>query len=743
MVKGLVQGVGFRPFIYRLANSLNLKGMVDNRTNGVLIIVEGPEEKITEFQEKIVKLAPQASQIKSIEIKLRELSGFADFRIAPSINGGAQITEISPDIAVCSECLSDMVNDPSRIDYPFVNCTNCGPRFTIIESLPYDRQTTSMKYFRMCPKCESEYHNISDRRFHAQPVACNRCGPQYIYEGPDGKIENISDIIITVTDRIHRGETIAVKGQGGYHLVCNALDATAVAKLRQRKHRDAKPFAVMFRDTSALLEFCHANNTELEELTSWRRPVAILRQKKELPREVNSNLGTIGAILPYMPFHYLLFRHLKTPAIVFTSGNISEEPVIKDDDAARKILLPVAGALLSYNREIVNRADDSVIRVAAGKPRIIRRARGYVPSPVDLDFDAEGVLALGAEQKNCFCIGKGEQAIMSQHIGDLKNMPAYDFLKESINRFRNMFLFEPQIIACDLHPDYLSSVYAGELEKEYNIPVIKVQHHHAHIASCLVENRLDEKVIGISFDGTGYGTDGNIWGGEFLVADIREFVRYTHFDYIPLPGGDKVADEPWRTAFSYIYKYFGNSFNYEKIPAFRSVGRQSMEIIREMIDKNINTPLSSAAGRLFDAVSALLGLCTVSSFDSEAPMRLESAIKETTDDYFPFELTETLSFAPAIKAILEESEKNELSYISAKFHNTVARASLVVAEKIRTEMSINKVVLSGGVFQNKYLLEKTSELLSEAGFDVFTNMLVPANDGGIALGQLAVASKFK
>ncbi|MGQ9620538.1 MAG: carbamoyltransferase HypF [Bacteroidales bacterium] len=743
MVKGLVQGVGFRPFIFRLANSLNLKGMVDNRTSGVLIIVEGTEEKIAEFKQQIIKSAPPASQIKLLEVNTREFSGFKDFTIAPSINSGKQVTEISPDITVCPECLADIDNDPSRKDYPFVNCTNCGPRFTIIESLPYDRQTTSMKEFKMCPKCESEYLNINDRRFHAQPVACNNCGPHYTYEEENLKIKGTAEILSAVTCRIEKGESVALKGQGGYHLICDALNASAVAELRKRKQRDAKPFAIMFRDTEVLSEYCIADETGLNEITSWRRPVVILRQKKIMPDEINSGLGTIGAILPYMPFHYLLFRHLKTPAIVFTSGNISEEPVIKDDDAAKEILLPVTGALISYNREIVNRADDSVVRIAAGKIRIIRRSRGYVPSPVDLNFNANGILALGAEQKNTFCIGKDKQAIMSQHIGDLKNMPAYDFFKESIERFRRMFMFNPEIVACDLHPDYLSSVYAETLHRELSVPLVRVQHHHAHIASCMAENHLDEKVTGISYDGTGYGTDGNIWGGEFLIADLAGFERYSHFDYIPLPGGDRAVAEPWRTAFSYLYYYYGNSIDYGKIPGFRTLQKEKLDMVREIIDKKMNTPVSSAAGRLFDAVSAMLGLCKVTSFDSEAPMRLESVIKTETDDYYPFDFSATLNFGHAIKALLEETGKYEISYISAKFHNTIAMASLRVAEKIRSERSINKVILSGGVFQNKYLLEKTIELLARSGFEIFTNELVPANDGGIALGQLAVASKTR
>ncbi len=733
--------MGFRPFVFRLAHSLNLKGLVDNRTNCVRISIEGHAQKLSEFLKLLVFSAPPASQIKSVEINSCKPIGYKDFRIAPSTDGGQFVTEISPDIAVCSDCLADLQNDPARIDYPLVNCTNCGPRFTIITDLPYDRHNTSMRDFGMCEKCEKEYNNVFDRRFHAQPVACNHCGPNYVYEENGRRITKIGEILSAVARRINEGGAVAVKGQGGYHLICDALNTRAVESLRMKKHRDAKPFAVMFSNIETLLQYCFADNSELEELTSWRRPIVILRQKSDLPRAVNSGLGTVGAILPYMPLHYMLFRCLETPAIVFTSGNLSEEPVIKDDDKARKLLLPITGALLLYNREIVNRADDSVVKFIAGKPRLIRRSRGYVPAPVDLEFNVEGIFALGAEQKNCFCIGRENQAIMSQHIGDLKNLSAYEFLREAVDRFCRMFRFKPEIIASDMHPDYLSTVYAEMLHQQLGIPLIKVQHHHAHIASCLAENHINDKVIGVAFDGTGFGTDEKIWGGEFFIASLLEFERYTHFDYIPLPGGDKVIDEPWRTAFSYIYRYFGEKFDYSSIKGLKNIGVDQLLVVREMISREINSPLSSAAGRLFDAVSALIGLCSVSSFESEAPIRLEAVISEPEDGYYPFEVADTVSFRETIKSIIEESATGKMSYISAKFHNTIAMSSLKVSEKIRNERSINKVVLSGGVFQNKYLLEKTMRLLAGAGFEVYANKAVPANDGGIALGQLAVASK--
>lgn len=706
-----------------------------------MINVEGEEEEILKFKNHMLKSPPAASQIKSVEIRQTDIAGYKDFFIDISKSGECEITEISPDIAVCPECLEDLQDDRFRIDYPFTNCTNCGPRFTIVDGLPYDRNKTSMKDFRMCDHCASEYDDIFNRRFHAQPVACNSCGPVCTYEEQGVRIEGIDDILTAVSRRIMGGKAVAIKGLGGYHLLCNALDDNAVKDLRLRKHRDAKPFAVMFRDIFSLEEYCLVNPAEYRELTSWRRPILILKQKKNLAHAVNSGLGTIGAILPYMPIHYLLFSRLETQAVVLTSGNISDEPLIKDDNLAREYLLPITGAILSYNREIVNRADDSVIRIIGSGNSLIRRSRGFVPSPVDLSCSVNGILALGAEQKNTFCIGKDKQAIMSQYIGDLKNLSTYEFYIESIARFKDLFRFKPEFLVCDLHPDYLSSIHAQKLENELHIPLIKVQHHHAHIASCMAEYHLDEKVIGISMDGTGYGTDGNTWGGEFMVADLKEFNRYCHFDYVPLPGGNKAVEEPWRMAFSYIYKYFGDNFDYESLPCLKGVGPAQFTLLKEMIDKGINSPLSSGAGRLFDAVSAILGLCTVAGFDSEAPIRLESVIVSESEDVYPYEVGNTVVFAKTLRAIINDMGSIDISLISSKFHNTVAMAIADVTEKMRRGTSINKVVLSGGVFQNKYLLERLVRLLKKKKFEVFTNHLVPSNDGGISIGQLLIASK--
>jgi hydrogenase maturation protein HypF len=598
-----------------------------------------------------------------------------------------------------------------------------------------------MKDFKMCSKCSSEYNDILDRRFHAQPIACNDCGPDYQYKAAGKTISGTNMILKEVSSMITSGQTVAIKGIGGYFLMCDALNDEAVVRLRQRKQREAKPLAVMFRDLSEMKRYCYVDKIEELELKSWRKPILILKQKKTLAASVSNGLNTIGAMLPYMPIHYLLFRILKTSSVVLTSGNLSDEPIITDDSAADKKLMTVADSLVSYNRIIRNRTDDSVVRIISGKINIIRRSRGWVPQPVDLNFKVEGILALGAEQKNSFCIGKHFQAIMSQYIGDLKNIPTCDFYKETIDRFKDLFRFKPEYLACDMHPDYFSTNYASFLGKRHNIRVIRVQHHHAHIVAAMAEHGLDEKVIGISMDGTGYGTDGNMWGGEFLLADNSDFERFTHFDYIPMPGGDMVVEEPWRMAFSYLYKYFGDTIDYNSMPVFRSVDRQRLTLVKEMVQKGINCPLSSGAGRLFDAVSALLGICPVTSFDSEAPMRLESAINSETDLYYPFSTGGKVVFAETFRAIIADMQHSDVSLISAKFHNTVAQAILEVSESIRKETSLEKIVLSGGVFQNKYLLEKTIQKLTQKMFKVYTNHQVPVNDGGISLGQLVVASK--
>jgi len=737
-IKGLVQGVGFRPFIYRLAKRYGIKGWVSNTNEGVKIGLNADKDALARFLENIEKGSPPASDIYSISSQLVAKEKYDDFTIRKSEDISDRITQISPDIAVCKDCLEDMRSQPHRIKYPFLNCTNCGPRFTIIQDLPYDREKTTMSSFEMCKDCRAEYDNVLDRRFHAQPVACNRCGPSYQLISGDGKISGIDKILDRISGIIDHGGIVAIKGMGGYFLACDATHETAVSRLRSMKHREGKPFAVMFSDLKAVMEYAEVSSVDGEILQSWRRPVLILKARKELAREVSNGLNTIGAMLPYMPFHYLLFEKLNTPAIVLTSGNISDEPIIIDDEVAIEIFRPGTDAVLSYNREIYNRTDDSVLMTVNGSARVIRRSRGYVPNPVQIKFNAEGILAAGAELVNCFCLGKADSAILSQHIGDLKNYETYAFYEESIQRFRRIFRLDPEWVVYDLHPDYLSTQYA----RQSGLKGLAVQHHHAHIASGMAEHGLDEQVIGISFDGTGLGDDGNIWGGEFLVADLNQYKRFTHFDYMPMPGGDLVTEEPWRMALSYLYKAFGEDCLDMNLPFLENIEESSKKTIIQMLDKNINSPVTSSAGRLFDAVSALLNICTSAKFHAEAPMRLESAIFEGVTDSYEVVLNDAIDFLPVFRSIIDDLDQNiSPGVISAKFHNTILNVAEKVVADMKDSTGLNKVVLSGGTFQNRYLLGNLEKKLSLSGYQVYTQKKIPSNDGGIALGQLAIAAK--
>lgn len=733
--------MGFRPFIYRLASGYHLNGEVINRTGGVTVTVQCDEETVTRLIADIRSLAPPAANIKSVEVRKTATRSYSDFTITPSRDAEESITEVSPDIAVCDECLTDLVSDPRRIDYPFVNCTNCGPRFTIIKALPYDRAATAMAPFVMCRRCAAEYHDMSDRRFHAQPVACNSCGPVYTLRTGEHTVTGTTGILKAICDRLAAGGSVAIKSTGGYNLMCDALNEEAVSDLRQRKERDMKPFAVMFGNIDDLKEYCHVDRDEEAALLSWRRPILILRQKRFLAPSVSSGLNTTGAMLPHMPLHHMLFRITGTPAVVLTSGNLSDEPIITDDRQAARDLMPVTGCVVSYNREINNRADDSVVRIIGGKQSLIRRSRGFAPQPVELKAIAEGIFAAGAEQKNSLCIGKGSQAFMSQYIGDIKNVATYDYYCETFSLFSSLFRFTPSSVVCDMHPGYLSGRFAAELAEEKGLPLMHVQHHHAHAVSVMAEHGLAGKVIGVIMDGTGYGTDGNIWGSEFMIASTHDFERYTHFDYFKMPGGDAAVDEPWRMALSCLYRYFGNGYDFRAVRLFQMIDEHKISLVREMLVHDINSPLTCGAGRIFDAVAALLLLCTGATFDSEAPMRLESAIGSPSDDYYPFAVSDTVCLSETFREIIRDTARADAPQIAARFHNTIARIILDVCIKIRKETGLNDVVMSGGVFQNRYLLEKSLYLLSVNNFRVYTNHLVPSNDGGISLGQLLIAAE--
>lgn len=738
IIKGLVQGVGFRPFIYRLAKEFNLNGNVENNNIGVEIFLEGTENQINNFIECLPSRIPQASHINSIEINNSPLKNIVGFSIVKSKSHSDEITEVSPDICVCDNCLLDIKSQNNRINYAFTNCTNCGPRFTIIKDLPYDRIKTTMSVFKMCDECSLEYKTILNRRFHAQPVACNNCGPHYKLHINGNEITSFNELIKTTCNSLENGKIFAIKGLGGFHLACNPFLDDTVERLRLKKNREGKPLALMFKNIDEIKKYLFVSPKEEELLLSWRRPIVLLKIKKIISNKLSLGIDTVGVMLPYMPFHYLLFEKIEIPALVLTSGNLSDEPIIIENSLALERLGNIADCSITYNREIYNRTDDSVAFVANNKPRLIRRSRSYVPSPIKLNLNTEGIFASGAELVNCFAIGKGNQAILSQHIGDLKNLETLEFYKESIFRFNKLFRFKAEIVATDLHPEYLSTKFAHEM----GIKIVEVQHHHAHIASCMAENNIDQTVIGISFDGTGYGTDRNIWGGEFFICDLNDFERFNHFEYIKQPGGDAANHHPWRMALSYLVNYFGENFINENLFLFPNIKQNEIDLLVSMIKNNINCPLTSSAGRLFDAVSALIGVCRNSSYHAEAPMQLEAVADNKIIDSYPYEIKEVVSFKETFRNIISDLNSGiEKSIISARFHNTIVKLIVEIANIIKKERGLNIVVLSGGSFQNRMILEKSENELVKNGFEVFTQSEIPSNDGGIALGQLAIAAK--
>jgi hydrogenase maturation protein HypF len=737
-ISGLVQGVGFRPFIYRLAIEAGLEGWVLNTNENVRIGLRTDPAALDRFIGQIRQQAPAASRIESLSVEMAPPEDFSGFSIIESENMSGAVTEVSPDIAVCKDCLADMKGQSNRIDYPFLNCTNCGPRFTIIKELPYDRDRTTMQDFVMCPACRHEYEDVLDRRFHAQPTACSDCGPEYTLVKGTERIRGIHKIISLTASLIDQGGIVAIKGLGGFFLACDALNQAAVKRLRESKHREGKPFAVMFSNLEEARQFCEISDAEASLLGSWRRPIVILKEKNGLAPGVSNGFATIGTMLPYMPFHFLLFEQMKTRVIVLTSGNLAEEPILIDNQQAEDILGPVSDAVLHYNRAIHNRTDDSVAMVVREQTRLLRRSRGYVPNPVHTRSSVEGIFAAGAELVNCFCLGKGKQAIMSQHIGDLKNFETLSFYRETIDRFRNLFRLEPRLVACDQHPDYLSTRYAREL----GLPLVAVQHHHAHIASVIAEHGVTEPVIGVSFDGTGLGDDQCIWGSEFLVCDLDGYTRLAHLEYVPMPGGDRATLEPWRMAVSYLYRIYGRGLLDMDLPFLKKLDLATVEKVIQAIEKNVNCPLTSGAGRVFDAASALLDLCTRSSFHAEAPMRLENMVVPITREAYPYDDGTGISMAPAFRAMVDEvMDGVDVGLISTKFHNTVAEIIINRVASISRESGIRTVVLSGGSFQNRYLSSQVESDLLDDQFRVLVPRQLPSNDGGIALGQLVIAAK--
>lgn len=737
-VTGIVQGVGFRPFVYRLARSLGLGGWVLNDEVGVLMEVEGPEEALEEFLRRLCLEPPPSAFVDHVEVKELKPSGERAFFIRKSQRSEQRQALISPDIATCEDCLRELY-DPKdrRYRYPFINCTNCGPRFTIVRDIPYDRPNTTMASFEMCPDCLHEYHNPEDRRFHAQPNACPVCGPQVSLLDREGRPLEVRDPIEEAIRLLKEGKVLAVKGLGGYHLACDPFREDVVSQLRRRKYREDKPFALMCRDLEVVEKLCLLPRGAKELLESKQRPIVILQRRPEakVAPSVAPGHRTLGVMLPYTPLHHLLFSDGIT-CLVMTSGNISDEPIAYRDGEALERLKGIADYFLTHNRPIHMRCDDSVLKVFRGKPLFIRRSRGYVPLPLRLAGARRSVLACGAELKNTFCLTKGELAFLSHHIGDLENFETLKSFEEGIEHFKRIFKVKPELIAHDLHPDYLSTRYA----LEQDLPRVALQHHYAHALSCMAEYGLEGPVLGIVMDGTGFGEDEAVWGCEFLEVTLRGYERLGHLKYIPLPGGDRAVKEPWRMAAVYLLRAFGE----EDPELFDRYYPKGWETLKRAVIKGLNSPPCSSMGRLFDAVSSLLGVRDVVNYEGQAAIELEQ-LAERTDHFYPFELKDyVFDPDPMIRSIVEDLKAGvPKPLISGKFHRTIAQVILEVARRARAERGLKEVVLSGGCFQNLLLLESCVSLLEAEGFSVFVNHRVPPNDGGISLGQAYYASRLE
>lgn len=728
-VHGIVQGVGFRPFVYNLAQSLGLAGYVLNSSAGVLIELEGEPAQIERFVHELNQNPPPLAQIEDIAVETLGPAGYQQFVIRESIDEPGQLAPVSPDVSTCADCLRDF-QDPAnrRFGYPFTNCTNCGPRYTITRMIPYDRPLTTMACFPMCAQCLREYEDPSNRRFHAQPNACAECGPSLTLSIPE------------VRRLLQAGKIVAIKGLGGFHLVCDPFNDAAVRLLRERKKRSDKPFALMVPDVASAEKFCLVSDAERAALASIRRPIVILARRPDspLPQALAPGNNTLGLMLPYTPLHYLLFGDVFS-ALVMTSGNLSEEPIVTGNREAAQRLGSIADAFLFHNRDIHTRVDDSVARVFAGAERVLRRSRGYAPHPVALGFPVAEILACGAELKNTFCLTKQQHAFLSQHIGDLENYETLVFYRETLDRMKQLFRIAPTAVAYDLHPQYLSTKLALEMT---DLRQIGVQHHHAHIASCMAENGITDKVIGVAFDGTGFGTDGKIWGGEFLVADFAGCERRAHFRYVPLAGGDTAVREPWRLALSYMLDTFGSRFDSLDLPLFQRIPPKKIATVRSMIERRINTVETSACGRLFDAVASIIGIRDEVNFEAQAAIEMEACALAGLDDCYPFEVTgDQIDVRPMIEQIVRDVlAATPVGWIAAAFHNTIASIIVEVCSRVRSDEGINRVCLSGGTFQNVYLVEHSVLRLRAIGFEVFLHSKVPPNDGGISLGQAVIAN---
>jgi len=753
-VRGIVQGVGFRPFVYNLARRLQLSGFVLNSSAGVFIEAEGPQVRLQQFLHALQHDAPPLARIEDVAVTTLPPTGQPGFAIRESLDQPGQLVPVSPDVSTCDDCMRDF-RTPSnrRHGYPFTNCTNCGPRYTITRKIPYDRPLTTMACFSMCERCLSEYENPPDRRFHAQPNACPDCGPSLALTTSGAPVFNAPRESLAIIREVRRllreGRILAIKGLGGFHLACDPSNAETVRLLRERKKRSDKPFALMVPDLASGERFCIVSEAEKAALESTRRPIVILPRRDDswLTLELAPGNNTLGVMLPYTPLHYLLFGDsLDAPpefsALVMTSGNLSEEPIVTSNRDAAARLDKIADAFLFHNRDIHTRVDDSVVRIFEGQERVLRRSRGYAPFPIRLNFPLAEILACGPELKNTFCLTKDHHAFLSQHIGDLENYETLVFYRQTLERMQDLFRIEPIAAAYDLHPMYLSTKFALDLP----IEKIGVQHHHAHIASCMAENGLNEKVIGVAFDGTGYGTDGQIWGGEFLIADYAGFERRAHLRYIPLAGGDTAVREPWRLALSYLLDTYGSEFNSLDLPLLHRIPAKKLAAVRSMIERRINSVDTSACGRLFDAVASLSGVRDEVNFEAQAAIDLENLAPSGIDTAYPFDLTAAspieIDMRPTIRAIVHDVQAAKpRASIAAAFHNTVAALVVEICLRLRAAEGIRAVCLSGGTFQNLYLLERVVSSLRARGFDVFLHAQVPPNDGGISLGQALIANR--
>ncbi len=755
-IKGIVQGIGFRPFIYKLATALNLKGWVNNSVEGVLIELECTQQQLEDFTSKIKQEKPQQSQIYCLEIKQLDRVGYQEFKIknSESINNLNKSTIVLPDLNTCSQCLEEIF-DPNnrRYRYAFTNCTNCGPRYSIIKDLPYDRTSTSMNKFKMCGECEKEYHNPLDRRFHAQPNACKICGPHLeLWDRQGNCMAKFDRALKQTADLIRLGKIIAVKGLGGFHLIVNAGNKSALKQLRQRKNRPDKPFALMYPNLEQIKQICFVSSLEENLLYSSASPIVLLKRINHLNNndyiceQVAPKNPYLGIMLPSTPLHHLLLRDLNFP-VVATSGNLHNEPICIDEFEALTRLNSIADYFLVHNRPIIRAVDDSVVRVIKNKLMILRRARGYAPLPLSLSHfsqqNSAKILAVGGHLKNTIAIGFNQQVFLSQHIGNLETPETLNSFKKTIDSLSNLYNFKPDLIVCDAHPDYYSTQYAQKLSmnKNQQISVMQVQHHLAHIFAAITEHKLNPPLLGIAWDGTGYGLDKTIWGGEFFYVTNDKITRIASFSPFPLLGGHKAISEPRRIALALLYQVFGTleslPLNLDIVNSFSS---QELKIFETMLKNKLNTPLTSSVGRLFDGVASLLGIAHKISFESQAAMQLEFAINDLqTNETYPFKWQYTtnscsyIDWKPLIKNLIQDYlSQQSLSLIAAKFHLTLGEIIKIIAHKVGVE----NVVLSGGCFQNKYLLENTIDYLNQEKITPYWSQKIPINDGGLAVGQI-------